>query len=57
MLTTATLSVDNLSLTIDSDANLEIKTGGKWKGSVEELADYISQLSEDLQERLENGED
>jgi len=56
LLTTATLSVDNLSLSIDSEANLTIDTGGKWHGTVQELADYLSQLSEDLQERIEDGE-
>jgi hypothetical protein len=56
LLTTATLSVDNLSLSIDSEANLTIETGGNWHGTVQELADYLSQLSEDLQERIEDGE-
>ena len=52
-LTSATLSVDNLSLSIDSEGQLSIKTGGKWKGTVEDLAGYVEDLYGDLAERIE----
>ena len=55
-LTTSTLSVDNLSLSIDSEGELTIKTGGKWKGTVEEFTDYIGDLYADLAERIENND-
>ena len=55
-LTTSTLTVDNLSLTIDSEGELSIKTGGKWKGSVEDLAGYIEDLYSDLKERIEDND-
>ena len=55
-LTSATLSVDNLSLSIDSEGQLSIKTGGKWKGTVEDLAGYVEDLYGDLAERIENND-
>ena len=48
--------VDNLSLSIDSEGQLSIKTGGKWKGNMEDLAGYIEDLYSDLAERIENND-
>lgn len=55
-LSTSTLTVDNLSLSVDSEGELTIKTGGKWKGSMEELTGYIHDLYSDLAERIENND-
>jgi hypothetical protein len=39
-----------------AEGELTIKTGGKWKGSMEELAGYIQDLYSDLEERIENND-
>lgn len=57
VLTTSSIIVNNLSLTVDSEGLLKVKTGGEWKGSVEELTEHLKDLYTDLAERIvENDE-
>ena len=55
-LTKSSIIVNNLSLTVDSDGELTIATGGKWKGTVEELTEHMKDLYLDLAERIKNND-
>jgi len=56
MLSNASVIVDNLSLSIDSEGNIKVQTGGEWKGKVDEFTDLLRELYEDLEERIQNND-
>jgi hypothetical protein len=57
LLTTSSIIVNNLSLTIDSEGEFTIKTGGKWKGTVEEFTELMKDLYLDLAERIKDNDE
>jgi hypothetical protein len=57
LLTTSSIIVNNLSLTIDSEGEFTIKTGGKWKGTVEEFTEHMKDLYLDLAERIKDNDE
>ena len=50
LLTTATISVNNLTLSVTNQGDITIETGGQWKGTLDELTGHIADLYQDLTE-------
>jgi hypothetical protein len=47
MLTSTSISVNNLNLTIENGDQIKIETQGEWQGSVPELIELVQELIEE----------
>tara|TARA_B100000902_G_scaffold71463_1_gene76942 strand:+ start:1331 stop:1534 length:204 start_codon:yes stop_codon:yes gene_type:complete len=45
LLSKATLNVNNLKLTADSNGKVTIETGGEWSGELTELVEMLAQIT------------
>lgn len=45
LLSTASINVNNLKLTADSNGKISIETGGEWSGELNELVEMLAQIS------------
>ena len=57
LLSAVNISVNNLSIKVDVQGDVELQTGGVWKGNIAELTELIAEACTEIANIVSDGKD